>query len=178
MAIESSDQRVSEFLTQAEKNGYEGFAVDTALVIPGSVLRGSQRECGRQLAYTEKASVFCTNDRGSVIIKPEYSAVYQVRITVRHSSPPPVEMAFGVNGQRLKFVSLEKGDDSWATITFTVHLSPSVTSIDVWFLNDLWIEGRVDRNAFVRQIDRAASNRDFEKLIGQPLIDVEFGFQS
>lgn len=153
VAIESSDQRVSTFLKQAVENGYEVFVVDTDVVIPGSGLRSGHQECGRQLAYREGIGVFWTNDRGSVIIKPVHSANYQVRITVRHASPPPVEMAFGVNGQQLEVVSLEQGDDSWATITFTAHLSPSVASIDVWFLNDVWIKGEVDRNAFVRQIE-------------------------
>lgn len=154
VVIELSDQRTFEFLEKAEENNYELFVVnENSVMIPGAALRGSHRECGRQLAYTREDGVFWTSDRGSIIIKPEYSAIYQVRITVRHSNPPPVEMAFGVNGQQLKFVSLDKGDDSWTTITFVAHISPPVASIDVWFLNDIWIEGVVDRNAFVRQIE-------------------------
>ncbi|GIV91223.1 MAG: hypothetical protein KatS3mg087_2168 [Patescibacteria group bacterium] len=95
---------------------------------------------------------FWWNGQASVIVISPRKRLHTVNVTLRNSYPPPVKMAFGVNGKPLHWISLVKGDDSWDTFTFVIDVSDPSITIDLWFLNNGSFEGH-DRDAFVKQIE-------------------------
>jgi len=77
---------------------------------------------------------------------------YLLRITTYNSKPPPIELAFGVNGNRVHYASLTTGDETWLVVEFSVTLHPPLASLDVWFLNNAMVNGQ-DRNAIIGSIE-------------------------
>lgn len=64
-------------------------------------------------------------------------ARYMIRYIVRELAQRPVDMAFGVNGERIHQVSIaEYGNLGTATVELIVPLQPPAATIDVWYLND------------------------------------------
>ena len=111
---------------------------------------------GEPLNYPHRndpRAIFWSNGRGSLFVFTEKQGEYLVQATVSNLPPPPIEMAFGMNGKILHRFSLSKGDNSWDTVEFVVRIESLINTIDFWFLNDGWSpENNVDRNAMIRRI--------------------------
>lgn len=161
--LSNDHQRINKYLQRLNMDSSDFRVVqvgDDTTVIPGSELRwvGDLRwpgvDFGTKLNYPSNRSegVFWWSGQGSVIVEISESSQYLVSIIAQNSNPPPVEMAFGINGQQIKRFSLAKGDDSWSTIEFIIPFSSGITSIDVWFLNNDHVNN-LDRNAVIRQIN-------------------------
>lgn len=161
--LSNDHQRVNKYLQRLETVSSDFRVVrvsEGTTVIPGSELRWVGDlgwpgvDFGTRLNYPSNRSegFFWWSGQGSVIVEISESSQYLVSIIAQNSNPPPIEMAFGINGQQIKRFSLTKGDNSWSTVEFTVPFSPGTTSIDVWFLNNAHVNN-LDRNAIVRQIN-------------------------
>lgn len=57
-------------------------------------------------------------------------------------------MAVGVDSERLKLITLARGDESWEEIALPVKLADGFHTVDIWYLNDA-VPGGQDRNASV-----------------------------
>lgn len=155
------NSRMIETIHQIQESSLESSIVkfkDNTTVVPGSELRWvgfigvPNFEFGTKLGHQTEGT-FWWSGRGSLLVEINKPSQYLVQVVVRNSNPPPVEMAFGMNGKPIREVSLTKGDNSWSTVEFTITLtSPSLISIDVWFLNNGRV-GNLDRDAVVRQIE-------------------------
>ena len=98
-------------------------------------------------------AVFWWGGRGSLFIITEEYGDYLVQAEVSNTSPPPIEMAFGVNGKILHQFSLSKGDNSWDVVEFKIRIKSRISTVDFWFLNDEWRpENDIDRNAMIQRI--------------------------
>jgi tetratricopeptide (TPR) repeat protein len=73
---------------------------------------------------------------------------YRVALNLRHSAPPPVEMAFGIDEPRSEGVRLERGDGSWETLSDSYTLSQGYHVVLLGFLNNGG-EGTLDRDGAV-----------------------------
>ncbi|MGB9631691.1 MAG: hypothetical protein ACPL8I_00035 [Chloroflexaceae bacterium] len=102
--------------------------------------------------YGGLEGVFWWEGRGTLIVAVDQPDTYLLRITTYNSAPPPVEMAFGVNGRRVHDVSLRGGDNTPSVVEFPVTLHPPLASLDVWFLNNDMVNGQ-DRNATIGRIE-------------------------
>jgi len=102
--------------------------------------------------YGDSQGAFWWNGRGTLIVAVDQPDTYLLRITTYNSKPPPVELAFGVNGNRLHYASLTAGDETWLVVEFSVILHSPLASLDIWFLNDSIVNGQ-DRNAIIRDIE-------------------------
>ncbi len=124
-------------------------------IVPGAAFRWVYPGCDRQLnvPYGGSKGIFWNNGRGSLLISIDESAYYLLRIIVCDCFPPPIEMSFGINGQVIKYVDLVEGDNSWDEQSFVVLLSAPLVSLDVWFHNDYYLEGELDRNAIIQHVE-------------------------
>lgn len=102
--------------------------------------------------YGGSEGVFWWDGRGTLIVAVDQPGTYLLRITTYNSSPPPVELAFGVNGHRVQSTSLTRGDNTPSVVEFPVTLHPPLASLDVWFLNNDMVNGQ-DRNATIGRIE-------------------------
>jgi Tetratricopeptide repeat/Ca-dependent carbohydrate-binding module xylan-binding len=105
---------------------------------------------GTPLSYGSKRTVgtFWWSGEALAIVSVSHPGPYTLNVRVRHSKPAPVQMAVGIDGQRLLPIALARGDDSWQTIATPVHFSRGLHTINVWFLNNAIVEG-VDRDAAI-----------------------------
>ncbi|GAC1543078.1 MAG: hypothetical protein NVS2B7_16620 [Herpetosiphon sp.] len=71
-----------------------------------------------------------------------------VRAKVRRSTPPPVDMAIGIDGEQTRRVSITAGDNLWETIEVPAVLSKGYHSINIWYFNADTVNG-VKRDAVV-----------------------------
>lgn len=85
------------------------------------------------------------------IFNAAQGGVYNFSATVLHNTPPPVEMAIGLDGQQLRLISLERGDNSWETFTISADIGPGPHTVHIWFLNDGVVGGK-NRNAAIKSI--------------------------
>lgn len=88
------------------------------------------------------------NSQVVALVQISQPGSYNLSAQVRHVAPAPIAMALGINGQQLRPISLERGDESAETVAVITRLEPGVHLLGVWFLNDAIIDG-VDRNAQV-----------------------------
>jgi len=168
-AIASNDPRAPALLHQAQLilPDFKAPRVGTQkTVVAGAELRWVEdvslpdAVSGTPLNYPHGGSegVFWWSGRGSVILEVDQASTYLVRITIRNGDPPPVEVAFGANGQPVHYVSLTDGDDTWSIVEIPLALHPPLASLDVWFLNNDMVNGR-DRNAVIGQIEIQKAHR-------------------
>lgn len=75
-----------------------------------------------------------------------------MHVTTQNGNPPPIELAFGLNGRPLQHLSLTAGDDTWSVVEYPVTFTTRIATLDVWYLNDVMVQG-IDRNAVIAQID-------------------------
>lgn len=85
------------------------------------------------------------------IFNTAQGGVHSFSARVLHSNPPPVEMAIGLDGQQLRRISLERGDNSWETFTISADIGPGPHTVHIWFLND-GVVGDKNRNAAIKSI--------------------------
>lgn len=86
------------------------------------------------------------------MLSVEQPGRYLIRANLRHSQPPPVEMAIGVDGRQAQAAALGRGDNSWQTITVPITLSRGLHTINLWFLNNAVVDGK-DRDAVVEWVE-------------------------
>lgn len=162
-AISLNDPRAPALLrqTQATLPGLEAPRVGTQqVVVNGAALRWvgdvslPDAPSGISLNYPYGGSegVFWWNGRGTLIVAVDQPETYLLRITTYNTAPPPVELAFGVNGHRIHYVSLTGGDNTPSVVEFPVSIYPPLASLDVWFLNNAMVNGQ-DRNAMIGRIE-------------------------
>lgn len=162
-AISLNDPRALALLlqTQATLPGFEAPRVGTRpIMVNGAALRWvgdvslPAAPAGTPLNYPYGGSqgVFWWDGRGTLIVAVDQPDTYLLRITTFNSEPPPIELAFGVNGNRVRDASLMAGDETWSVVEFPVTLYPPLASLDVWFLNNDTVNGQ-DRNAIVGSIE-------------------------
>jgi tetratricopeptide (TPR) repeat protein len=162
-AIPLNDPRAPALLRQAQATlpGFEAPHVGTQpIVVNGAALRWvgdvslPDAPAGTPLNYPYDGSqgVFWWEGRGTLIVAVDQPDTYLLRITTYNSKPPPIELAFGVNGNRVHYASLTTGDETWLVVEFSVTLHPPLASLDVWFLNNAMVNGQ-DRNAIIGSIE-------------------------
>lgn len=119
----------------------------------GSVL-GSQFRwtSGHNIPSSGTDGFLWWNGRVSSVIYVEKAGFYSVRLTVCNLRPPPIDMAFGVNGRIVEQLSLTAGDNTWAEFEMVLFLDKGFSTLDAWFLNDGYINGE-DRNAALRKVE-------------------------
>lgn len=160
--IESVAFRITITLIAMKQTGSENFlkyqhlpihflvsTVEETDIIQGSKFRWLS---GEYLHTSDTNGFLWWNGRVSAVINVEQSGIYSLRITVCNTSPPPVDMAFGMNSQIIKRVLLTEGDNSWTDIEITSFLKEGFSTIDIWFLNDGYINGE-DRNAIIKRVE-------------------------
>lgn len=81
----------------------------------------------------------------------QHAGSYVLSVRLRHSAPPPVQMAIGADRQQLKTVDLTRGDNSWETVTIPLTLSQGLHTINIWFLNN-GVVGDIDRDAAIEWV--------------------------
>ncbi len=89
--------------------------------------------------------------QGALLLSVEQEGHYHVTMRVQQGIPPPVEMALGIDGQQRQQVSLQRGDNSWETVTMAVNLKAGLHTINIWFLNEGFVGGR-SRSAVLESI--------------------------
>ena len=133
------------------------YTLEDTIKINGSHLRwmlAFEGIFGRMLSYgagdnTTMSGYLWWTGQAFAVVSVQQAGNYQISMHVLHNDPPPIDMAIGVNGQQIQQVSLDKGDNSWETITIDVFLKSAIHTIHVWFLNDAYINGK-DRNAIIK----------------------------
>lgn len=162
-AIPLNDPRAPALLLQAQVTfpDLEAPRVGTQqIVVDGAALRWVGDVALPEVAfgaplnypYGGPEGVFWWEGRGTLIVAVDQPDTYLLRITTYNSAPPPVEIAFGVNGRRVHYASLTGGDNTPSVVEFPVTLHPPLASLDVWFLNNAMVNGQ-DRNATIGRIE-------------------------
>jgi len=159
----SDDRRLPELLHEAQtvfpdlmipRVGAEG------VLLSGSMLRWLKEVPDRGILYGTplnhpyygSEAVFWWSGHATLLLNVADPGDYLVRMTVLNGKPAPIELAFGVNGTQLHRELFVAGDDSWAVVELVVPLRSSMTSLDVWYLNDAVVNG-LDRDAVISQIE-------------------------
>lgn len=141
------------------------YSLERAVTIPGGTLRWMTPQPEWGITYGTPLSfsapdanmgVFWWSGEAMAIIDAPQAGEYEIQLHLRHSDPPPVEMAVGVNGQQLQQIVLERGDNSWETVTSRVIFDKGINLLTIGYLNDAFVDGR-DRNGIVAWIQVACS---------------------
>lgn len=104
--------------------------------------------------YNTSDAIWWGSGRGSLIVSVDRPGLYLVKISTLDGGTPPINMAFGVNGKKMHLFALTRGDNSWTNVEFQVVLNRPLATLDIWFLNDIWIpEKGIFRDVIVRQIE-------------------------
>jgi tetratricopeptide (TPR) repeat protein len=91
------------------------------------------------------------NGQAVKIVRIAATEIYTVTFELVNTSPPPIEIAVGVDGRKIQSVSLSKGDNTPQPISITIELAAGFHTFHVWFLNNDIVEGQ-DRDAIIRRI--------------------------
>jgi len=151
------DARVLLSEVRVNDESFVMYALEDTVKINGDHLRwmlAFEGIFGRMLSYgagdnTTMSGYLWWTGQAFAVVSVQQAGNYQISMHVLHNDPPPIDMAIGVNGQQIQQVSLDKGDNSWETITIDVFLKSAIHTIHVWFLNDAYINGK-DRNAIIK----------------------------
>jgi tetratricopeptide (TPR) repeat protein len=147
---------------------FQVYSVEPSARIDGTAFRwvspnGGEVACGTPLSNggSGSAGFLWWTGQATALISVEQAGDYLVRTRVRHSDPPPVEMAIGVDGKQLEPITLARGDDSWETVSLPVTLAAGYHTVDIWYLNNAIVNGQ-DRDAAVEwvEIERQVSHSD------------------
>lgn len=109
----------------------------------------------------DSAGYFWWSGEALAVVWVERGGKYRLSMNVLHGEPAPIEMAIGVNDQQVQRVSLNRGDNSWETITTTVDFVPGLHTIHIWFLNDGVVRDK-DRNAVVKWVEVKRQTEQFD----------------
>jgi len=109
----------------------------------------------------DSAGYFWWSGEALAVVSVERGGKYRLSMNVLHGEPAPIEMAIGVNDQQVQRVSLNRGDNSWETITTTVDFVPGLHTIHIWFLNDGVVRDK-DRNAVVKWVEVKRQTEQFD----------------
>lgn len=127
---------------------------NTDITVNGSAMRWIPTGTPLNQPYGGPEATFWSNGRGSLFVRVEQAGDYLIRATILNSNPPPIKMAFGVNGRTVQHFTLQKGDNSWEVMEFTTILDSTINTIDFWFLNDEWFPNKaIDRNAVLGRLE-------------------------
>lgn len=160
-AVISSDPESSLLLANVREldERFEVYDLQDGVKIEGANLRWMTElnpeqglTYGTPLTYGYKgdstAGFLWWSGEAVAVISVKQTGSYQISMHVRHSLPAPIEMAMGIDGQKLQRMSLKRGDNSWETISVNTHMTSGLHTIHVWYLNDGVVDGK-DRNAVV-----------------------------
>lgn len=159
-SLYTGDTNIGTLIEDAEKIYTDlVFKVHQEEIIPGSRLRWLSRTSG-SLSYGETLSqdskeqigVLWWSGQASAFVEISEQGRYRVTARTRHTSPGPVKMAVGIDGNKLKEFSLDREDNSPFDLKFEIFLDNTYHTIDVWFLNDGSKNG-LDRNAVIEWIE-------------------------
>lgn len=89
--------------------------------------------------------------QAATIVRTASEGVFQLDIEVVHGSPPPVQLAVGIDGAQIADYELARGDGSTESLELSMHLSRGLHTINIWFINDSSPSG-TDRNAVIGNI--------------------------
>ncbi len=87
----------------------------------------------------------------TTVVRAPRQARYDLTLRVEHSSPPPIELAIGVDGQQRGMFQLARGDASQELLSLPLHLEAGLHTINIWYINDGAAAGQ-DRNAAIEEI--------------------------
>lgn len=126
-------------------------------VMPPAVTYGSPLN----YPYGGDNGIFWWNGDAVAILAIQQDNDYLVCLNVRNSAPPPVEMAYGMDGTQSGNVSLITGDNSWETISFTVPLKTGLHTFNLWYLNNETV-GKKDRDAALHSFNIQPVTHDLQ----------------
>lgn len=146
---------------------FQVFTVQDTTLINGSRLRwwsdiAKDVTYGTPLSYpldTANEGMFWWTGQALTVIAIPQTGSYNIQLQLRHSNPPPVEVAFGIDGQQLHHISLTRGDNSWETVHFEIHLTKGWHTLHLWFLNDGIKDGK-DRDAAIAWVKLVYTSGD------------------
>jgi hypothetical protein len=156
----SQDKNVTETiqLVQQIVPNFEVFSLNTDLTVRGGAMRwlteipGSSITYGTPLAYSSgyesPFGIFGWSGEAVAFLSVEQAGDFMIQLRLRHSSPPPVDMALGVNRKDIYPIILERGDDSTQMVEIPIRLNQGIQTIHLWFLNNGIVNGK-DRDALL-----------------------------
>lgn len=97
---------------------------------------------GESIGHTENdfSGILWTNGEALSIVSVARTGNYLLQTRLRHRGTSPILVEIGVDGQRVDFINLGRGDYSWETFKVPVVLKQGSHTIHIWFRNDVWTE--------------------------------------
>ncbi len=156
--VQSPDARRLLAEVRERDTTFQVYSVQASARIDGTAFRwmnpiGDQVTYGTPLSNggSGSAGFFWWAGQATAVISVEQDGDYILRMRLRHSDPPPVEMALGVDGKRLEPITLSQGNNSWETVSLPVTLAAGYHTVDIWYLNNAIVNGK-DRDGAVEWV--------------------------
>ncbi len=157
-----SAAKLLEQLAQVDST-FNIYTLDYSIRIEGGDLRWTRALPDTQIDYgvllshsfphgITSSGVLWAGGEGLAVLFVKEAGTYKLSAEVRHRTPPPIEMALGIDGEILQTFSLARGDESWETVGMNLDLTPGFHTVEAWFLNPKYIIGGEDRKAEVQSI--------------------------
>jgi len=80
----------------------------------------------------------------------EAPGTWVISIHAKHDTPPPVVLEIWLDERQIGHFILDKGDDTWETLSLSTQIEPGFYNLYVRYVNDLFDPALgLDRNAYI-----------------------------
>lgn len=126
--------------------------LDGTLIIEPSdffmLLSGSSVKTSVEVDRTIGALNANTSDAG-ILLNVYKAKKFCISGQVLDKPPAPTQIGIDMDFETLKILDLVNGDGNWVEFNLDAHLEPGLHILGVKLMNDLYIKGEIDRNAYI-----------------------------